>query len=544
MNSILAQIRKDLYLNKYIIIAYLAYYISGIALKWDILKLFNSPGIGPRASGFFQSQPDPLLLLVIAFIFFTDPDTHTDAFCHTRPLKARKRALAKIILIGGVVFLPMFASNLLYTFRYGGSYLPMVIRDIAVNALFLTGIGIASLSRSIPRLIINIIGIMMGSLITYNVLRPLVLDQAWDAPYQSISLYWFTNYSSEIIHPIIGTAFIAIAFLPVRIRRHTLKVGLAAIILYTVTLIGIYRPGFDIIDPLQAQPNPTEYKLSQKAFFEPDVYVGQDGPSARDIRNILSFELEAIHSEPGTDVKPWFLSGQLTVEGKTLYPSYDFRLYKQIDDPLAFSPNNFESGFNKMQLLNKDQFESKDPLSFAAIDISDEVLDGLKGKKATYEGRIGLITAKYSKIATVPLDPNASFKSEYYFGKIDAVNKQDKQIDVSVTVAATMDPLNRESPIWTRIPCWTSQGNSGREFLLLYNPKTNEALIPETLRTESDYITRSQQIWNAVLSKYELSFELSDTITDEWLENAEILIIEKKVVRTQDEDFTVQNITL
>lgn len=546
MNSILAQIKKDFYLNRYIILACFAYQAYGVILQWDIIGLFNSQGIGDKALFFYGPKGGMFLILVAALIFHTDPDTHTDAFCLTRPLSPRKRTIAKFILISGVIFGPMAFINLIYTIRYGGSFYTLASRDIATFFLIFIGIGAASLSRSIPRLIIIFIGISICLMLTAQILiRPLFTSLPWgDSPFQSIYANWSLVIGDKVMHLMLGAIFAVVAFLPLKMRMRSLQVALVAALLGSFVHEFAYHPSFNIIKPHQTQTAPTQFQVVQKAFFEPDVYVGRQGPNARELKSLIKFELEGIRSDTGTDVFPQLLTGQLETEGRTLHPSYDALLYKLIDRAFSFSPNSFENALEGLQLLNKDQFESKESIDFTAIDISNEVLDELRGKKATFKGRLGLITAKYSKVATVPLDPGSTFKAEYYFGKIDAFDMQSKQLNIKATIGTVIDHFDRASPVWTRLPDWTAWEHQGREFLLLYNSKTNEAIIPETLRTRSDYVTRFRKIWNAGVSQYELSFKLDDSITAEWLENAEILVVERKVVHTQDEEFIVENITL
>jgi len=493
-----------------------------------------------KAASFLNPGNTPIALLLAAFVFLTGPDTHTDAFCLTRPLSPRKRAAAKIILVSGVIFGPIIFSNLLYTIRFGGNFLAIVSEDIAMSLIAFIGIGIASMSRSIPRLILNILGFFIGSFIFSQIIRSVSGHKLIEHPYASVNDLWHPHFIGVATNMGFGVILLAVAFLSLKMRMRTYRVGLSVIVLVAISWVSLERGVFIFAKPRPTQTDPTQFQIAQRAFFEPDVYVGHQGQNARELKCLVKFELEGIQSKTGTRQIPYFLSGYLKVGDEVLSPSYDFQLYRHIDSKLTFSPSSFEEEFNDIQLLNKDKFETNNPIGFTAMDIGNDLFEELAGRSASYSGRVGLITTKYSIVATVPLEPDLSFKSDYYFGKIDTVIKQHNQIDLSTTIAASLNCFDRASPEMTGVPNWNNKG----VYFLLYNNDRKQALIPNLQRGDENYVNGSKKIWSATVSKYELSFERDDTITDEWLEDADILIIEEKVVRTQDEDFTVENITL
>lgn len=533
MTAIANHIKKDLILCRIPILLWCTYWIVYAVNNWNIDPLADR-GLSTNIIRLTLINPYYILgTFMVAFIALTDPITNNDSFWHTKPLRGRSLFVSKITTITACVYIPLLLVTLALGTRHGfdRNFWFQAFENIESGLFLLSSYFVASISKSITQYAFIAIGAwiaFMFSGITHMLLLGNTL-MAWS----EVRVMWSHVTELNLYLWVLSFFLIALSFFQVTTRKTILSVSTLALL---IVILGFSykRTTTALVNP---PTDPTgSYNLNISSIIK-DIPQTRRSPITHKNERVDSYYLKMDLDPTGDSDQAlvMLLEGRLETESHTYEPSYSL-YYRMPDVQLAYWDIQKLSNNVGFKCLNLADYKF-DSGKIQILDIESEYLKNEKSPNGTYTGKFGAVFFKYQKIATLPLKESEALKFGEYIAKIDTFRIIENQITVSIKVAYRHSPYDSESPSWKRGDLFLYLALS--DLLVLYNPKKQEGIVAYGGGGQSGGGRN-----NYIVSEYESHISLPSDLSEEWLDNAELLIFTKEIVHVDEREIVLNDFKL
>ncbi len=535
MDLVWAQIKKDFILNRYAILGWLLIAFVGLWSDWSFLSLPPEDSMSKVFRIAIEIGMHIGGLLLAVSISLTDATANSNAFCLTRPIRIKKVVVAKLLLILSINLIPELIWSIAFASAYGVNGGLVFLEGSLARLYVLAAVGIASISRSFMHCLFVCAGMVAGTAVAMLVLS--YLDRLWapDLAWFRMSEFWKNAMVREVDFILIGIWGTLVAFLPRALRTQSVRLGVASVVVLMVIVFTWKRLPNLLVNPIQLQGDPIAFEVSSDVSSEEEAYIKYPHSEASVLTRLLKTEIENVQLEPGNEAWPLLLNGRLSFGNEVLDPSYTGTIYRRLATR-SFISSTFEDRYRDFRFLNKGPVGYQLDSSFTIFDIPERSIERYSGMSGTYQGAVGLLVLSYDTLAVATIREGDTFSSDYCYGTIERLDIKPNVVSVSASLAVTYSRLDRNSPWWRQ----KANGNGQQRYILLSNPVRKEALYPNGWSNEFN----STGVRNAFISHYELTFPRSEAVSDEWLEDAELLIVVKNIARFQEKEFVIEDVRL
>ncbi len=543
MTIILHTIWKDIILCRWLYVALALYYAAYAYFLQETAADETHMTVSQLSKLFFVTGGTLIPILALGLTATIDPRANSDAFLQTRPISTGKLFLAKLFTsIVVVVGFPFYSELLLAAFF--GTYPKFMLVESFVHAgPFMLVFTIASASHSSVSVFKN----TFICLVTLGLLYVLLLatNTIDNSPrgLADITGLWNGPSLKAIESVFAGIAAVSIAvfqFWTKRNRVALILVVCSASILLLNSQFAKNRPSF--INPSIDSSLQTEAEVSSVVSREIGRKLSSELSRGYEKKDILYAYVDAKGTFDTDEIVPVLINGSALIENQTINPSYNRSVYRD----LSLSNYNFEKiakSLGLSQYLNsyRQELESN---RFPILDITQAEQRKYENSRAVFTGKVGLLRMRYLPILRIPLIESSTVISGPYRGNVRNLIIDDNRIRFTGTIDYSYSKFDPNSPYWQRLQMLAPRR---QELFLLVNKVTHEAIIPSAFsdqKSSLDYQRKRTELRQHRALSYNVEYHRPPSVDQDWLKRAEVVIIDKHIVDTEEIDFEIRNIKL
>jgi len=340
-----------------------------------------------------------------------------------------------------------------------------------------------------------------------------------------------------------GIAAVSIAAFQFWTKRSRVSLGLVVCSAFAILLHmekGSNRSSF--INPVIDSDLRTEVIVSSVVSREIGVKLSDGISGGYEKKDVLYAYLDPAQKLETDEVFPVFLNGSAQIDGKTIKPSYNRSVYRKL--PLG----NYNFG-KIAKVLGIEQYlnsygQKVETNRFPILDVTKVEQLAHEDSRADYKGKVGVIRMRYLPVLRMPLFGAGLSKSIPYRGEVKNLIIDDSRIRFTGILGYSYSEYDTKSPYWRRLQMLAPRR---QDLFLLVNKVTNEAIIPSAFsdrKSSLHYRRKRTALQHHSTSSYNVEFHRPPSVDQAWLEQAEVVVIDKHIIDAGEKNFVIGNIKL
>lgn len=519
MNSLIAQLKKDLISIAPWILAYLALLlVAFIDLTVD----------GELSSNLIRYGSQVLLMLTIALLFLSDSPTHSYAWWKTQPVNRWVLVASKLTITLFGLLLPMLIvqSLMLLQHQYEGDVLKMGIADSAIwiVTLMIAAMLPALVAQSTGQwLLMLVIGFVAGIYLT-GMTMGFVVSQGTSL--ETVKLNYF----------LIGCGAVLIA-LVTRYMHHSARHGVVFCVMAALLIMGVYRMPGSFINHANAAPI-NALSNSSVAVDLPEFSLSQQSACQKRI-NCIEW-VKAPTASPAVTVRS--LHPDMEIQFESIRATLKFADGTILQENTNLASGSLSYSFSGVQarqaVIGLEPVSAEQMYTFNQLPfLFDPALKAHHQQQAQLSLEVMYSLHQYIEVAVLPAEPGATFGDGQMTTRIEALRLGHDSLNLvydTQRIHSGHSPLPDRSLVLLRNPVrkevisrWQSQSNNRSDRkpgLLLQTPEIR------VRRTEMGHRSVSWYGMNESTDHPGTYREASLPLPDGWLEESEVVFFERRPI--------------
>lgn len=543
MRIILHTIWKDIILCRWVFIGLAFYYVANAFYLWQTAADVPPESVRMLAGLLFIGGKTAIPILVLGLVATIDPYPNSDAFHQTRPIAASKLFIAKLSIATVVVIGFPLITEIVLASLYGMFSKYMFVEAILWGSLYLGVFTIASASSSTVAAFKNLIICIVALGTLYGLFYSLGTFDYAPRELDDIGGLWSEPSMRAIERAFAGIAALSIGAFQFRTKRSRVSLGLVVCGAFAILIHmenGSNRSSF--INPVIDSELRTEAIVSPVVSRDIDRKLPNNISGGYEKKDVLYAYLDSVQQLETDEIFPIFLNGSAQIDGVTIKPSYNRAVYRE----LPFGNYNFSKIAKVLgitQYLNS-YGQKADTNRFPILDVTKEEQLAHEDSRAEYKGTVGLIRMRYLPVLRMPLFNSGQSKNVPYRGEVKNLIIDDSRIRFTGIFGYSYSVYDTASPYWHRLQVLAPKRN---DLFLLVNKVTGEAIIPSAFsdrKSSLDYRRKQTEQRHHSTSSYNVEYHRPPSVDQNWLNQAEVVVIDKHIVNAEEINFEISNIKL